>query len=138
MATDPGRETVDVQDLPREVGNLIAFMARDDVPAEYHAAASLFALWYIHWYGVQVMNKLRPGKKLKLQGEPDNPYYPNAIAVYCGKTKIGFVPMAKNAELSKLLYFGYGKLFEARVSSTDWAQHPEAQVRMTIFVKDGR
>lgn len=93
---------------------------------------------FSHWYGVQVMHKLRPGKKLKLQGEPDNPYDPNAIAVYCGKTKIGFVPMAMNAELSKLLYFGYGKLFEARVSSTDWTQHPEAQVRMTVFVKDGR
>lgn len=47
-ATDPGRETVDVQDLPREVSNFIAFMSRDDIPVEYHAAASLFALWYIH------------------------------------------------------------------------------------------
>ena len=47
-AVDPGRETVDAKDLPREVGNLVAFIARDDIPVEYHAAASLFALWYVH------------------------------------------------------------------------------------------
>ena len=91
-----------------------------------------------HWYGVQVMHKLRPGKKLKLRSEPDNPYDPNAIAVYCGKTKIGFVPRARNAELAKLLFFGHGDLFDVRVRSTDWTQHPEAQVRMTVFLKDGR
>ena len=47
-ALDPGRATVDVRDLPREVENLVAFMARDDIPVECHAAASLFALWYVH------------------------------------------------------------------------------------------
>ena len=47
-ALDPERATVDVQDLPREVENLVALMARDDIPVEYHAAASLFALWYVH------------------------------------------------------------------------------------------
>ena len=91
-----------------------------------------------HWYGALVTNKLRPGKKLVLKGEPDNPYDPNAVSVWCGSTKIGFVPRSRNAELAKLLFFGYGRLFEARVQSVDWTQHPEAQLRMTIFLKDGR
>ena len=93
---------------------------------------------FSHWYGLEVAHKLRPGKKLRLKPEPDNPYDPRAIAVWCGKTKIGFVPACKNATLSQLMYFGYGELFEARVQSVDWSLHPERQVRMTIFVKDGR
>lgn len=91
-----------------------------------------------HWYGPQVMEKLRPGKKLKLRSEPDNPYDPNAVSVWCGKTKIGFVPKSKNEDLSKMLFFGYGDAFEAYVQSTDWTQHPERQVRMVVFLRDRR
>ena len=91
-----------------------------------------------HWYGLVVAEKLRPGKRLKLKSEPDNPYDPNAISVWCGKTKIGFVPRAKNAELAKMLYFGHGDAFEAYVQSVDWSLHPERQVRMAIFIKDKR
>ncbi|MBQ9041933.1 MAG: HIRAN domain-containing protein, partial [Eggerthellaceae bacterium] len=29
--------------------------------------------------GALVLDKLKPGKKLKMVGEPDNPYDPNAI-----------------------------------------------------------
>ena len=37
-----------------------------------------------------------PGKRLKLRSEPDNPYDPNAVSVWCGGTKIGFVPRVRN------------------------------------------
>ena len=91
-----------------------------------------------HWYGLQVLEKLRPGKKLKLRSEPDNPYDPNAVSVWCGRTKIGFVPRARNQELAKMLFFGHGGAFEAYVQSTDWTQHPERQVRMVVYVRDRR
>ena len=91
-----------------------------------------------HWYGTEVAHKLRPGKKLKLRPEPDNPYDPNAVAVLCGKTKIGYVPRAKNGMLAFFMHFGYGEIFEARVQSVDWTCHPERQVRMTIRVRDAR
>ena len=91
-----------------------------------------------HWYGAEVAHKLRPGKKLKLRLEPDNPYDPNAVAVLCGKTKIGYVPRAENGMLASFMHFGYGEIFEARVQSVDWTCHPERQVRMTIRVRDAR
>ena len=91
-----------------------------------------------HWYGPQVADKLSPGKKLKLRSEPDNPYDPNAVSVWCGKVKIGFVPRARNQELAKMLFFGHGGAFEAYVESTDWAQPPERQVRMVAYVRDRR
>lgn len=93
---------------------------------------------FSHWYGMEVADKLRPGKRLRLVAEPDNPYDPQAVAVWCGKTKIGFVPATKNATLSQLLYFGYKGLFEVRVQSVDWTVHPERQVRIVIYLKDGR
>ena len=45
---DPGYETIEVQDVPREVHKLLAFLAREGIPAELHAAAALFALWHVH------------------------------------------------------------------------------------------
>ncbi len=93
---------------------------------------------FAHWYGTEVAEKLRPGKELRLAAEPENPHDPNAVAVYCGKTKIGFVPARHNATLAQLMYFGYASLFEARVQSVDWTAHPERQVRMVVFLKDGR
>lgn len=91
-----------------------------------------------HWDGAEVAHKLKPGKKLRLKPESDNPYDPNAVMVFCGKTKIGYVPRAKNEALAQLLHFGHGKVFEARVQSVNWACHPEHQVRMTIRVRDAR
>ncbi|MDO4539071.1 MAG: HIRAN domain-containing protein, partial [Coriobacteriales bacterium] len=80
------------------------------------------------WYGLEVTDELKPGKRLKLVAEPDNPYDPKAVAVLCGKSKIGYVPAAYNAMLAQFLHFGYGDFFEARVQS----------VRMMVYLKDGR
>lgn len=93
---------------------------------------------FAHWYGLEVVDELRPGRKLRLAGEPDNPYDANAVVVYCDDVKIGYVPARHNAAIAKLVYFGYGDMFEARVQSVDWTEHPERQVHMTIFIKDAR
>ena len=93
---------------------------------------------FSHWYGLDVMDQLVPGAKLRMVPEPDNPYDPCAVALYVGKTKIGFVPRSMNAALSQLLFFGHGKVFVARVSQVRQDTHPEHQVRVTIFVRDRR
>ena len=54
----------------------------------------------------------RPGKRLKLRGKPDNPYDPNAVSMWCGKVKIGFVPRSRNQELAKMLFFRRVGAFE--------------------------
>ncbi|MBR3314862.1 MAG: hypothetical protein IKG18_12070 [Atopobiaceae bacterium] len=58
------------------------------------------------------------------------------MSVWCGKVKIGFVPRTRNQELAKMLFFRRVDAFEAYVESTDWAQHPERQVRMVAYVRD--
>lgn len=93
---------------------------------------------FSHWYGVEVISQMKPGDKLKLVAEPDNPYDPNAVAVMYGQTKIGYVPSSLNDVISQLLFFGHGDVFEARVASISPEKHPEQQVQMAIFVTDNR
>ena len=93
---------------------------------------------FSHWYGFDVLNKLGPGAKLRLVPEPDNPYDPNAVAVYKGKVKIGFVPRDRNETLAQLLYFGHEKAFECRVTYVVHDAHPERMVHARILVKDRR
>ena len=93
---------------------------------------------FSHWYGHEVMHKLVPGTKLRLVPEPDNPYDPCAVALYKGKTKIGFVPRACNADLAKLLHFGHGKIFECRVTQVDPTAHLEHMVHAKVLVRDMR
>lgn len=93
---------------------------------------------FSHWYGFDVINKLNPGAKLRMVPEADNPYDPNAVALYKGKTKIGYVPRDRNATLAQLLFFGQGSAFECRVTHLVPDAHPERMVFARVLVKDAR
>ncbi len=93
---------------------------------------------FSHWYGAGHISELKPGDKLDLVSEPDNPYDSCAVAIYLGEDKLGYVPAAMNGEISQLMYFGYADIFECIVTQVDPEAHPEAQVRVSIFVKDNR
>ena len=99
---------------------------------------SMHVAGFSHWYGDEVMHKLRPGAKLRMVAEPDNPYDPNAIALYKGKTKIGYVPRDRNSALAQLLHFGHGQVFECRVTRVDPTAHPERMVFARVLVRDAR
>lgn len=42
--------------------------------------------------GALVLGDLKVGNKLSLCAERDNPHDPEAVAIYYGKTKLGYVP----------------------------------------------
>lgn len=91
-----------------------------------------------HWDAAVVHEKLVPGAKLTLKPESDNPFDPNAIAVFCGSEKIGYIPKDRNVAISQLFFFGHGDIFEARVSQVDTTAPLEHQVHMTVLVKDAQ
>ncbi len=93
---------------------------------------------FSHWYGFEVMHKLHPGTKLRMVPEPDNPYDPQAVALYKGKAKIGYVPRDRNSALAQLLYFGNGEVFECRVTGVVSDAHPERMVFARVLVRDRR
>ena len=93
---------------------------------------------FTYWEGLEVIGDLKTGTELTLKGEPVNPYDSEAVAVYLGNNKIGYVPKTMNSDISKFLHFGHSDLFEVKVSQIDMDEHPERQVRVVVRIKDIR
>lgn len=91
-----------------------------------------------YWDGALIIDKLKVGSKLKLRIEPDNPHDPHAVAIYCGSSKLGYVPAEINVTLSLMLFYGHKGVFEARVLQVNQEAEPWKQVRLGIFVADNR
>ena len=91
-----------------------------------------------HHDGALVIDELRIGTKVELRHEPDNPFDPQAVAIYYGDTRIGYVPAGKNSELYMLLYYGHDDLFDAYINMYDDRAHPERQFRVAVKVTDRR
>lgn len=88
--------------------------------------------------GLEVIQELKPGTRLELVGEPDNPHDPDAVALYYRNKKLGYIPSAKNELFSTFLYFGHQDLFETYIQSVNLENHPERQFRAVVRVKDHR
>ena len=91
-----------------------------------------------HYDGALVLEKLKPGKKLKMVPDPTNPYDPYAIELHYKKVKLGFVPRTENELLALMAFYGHKGIFEARVLQVDPEAEPWHQVRVGIFVTDAR
>jgi hypothetical protein len=89
-----------------------------------------------YYDAVDVFEELRVGKTLILKAEPENPFDGNAVAIYYGETKLGYIPASQNEQFSKLLRFGHGDIFEAKISQRNEEAHPEKQIRVLIRIKD--
>lgn len=91
-----------------------------------------------YWDGPLVLNELKVGDALDLIPEPDNPEDPYAIAIYAKGTKLGYVPREENGLLSLMFFYGHANLFEVRILQVSTENAPWEQVRVGIYVKDGR
>lgn len=88
--------------------------------------------------GLDVISELTLGAPVSLKAEPNNIHDPEAVAVFYGDTKIGYVPQGKNKSLFQLIYFGYGDILEAQIQMAKLDTHPERQFRVLVRLKDGR
>lgn len=93
---------------------------------------------FAYYDGLEVIEELTLGKAVQLISEADNPYDPEAVAIYYEEIKIGYVPKDKNELLSKLLYFGHANIFEARIQYINKETHPERQFRVVVKIADNR
>jgi hypothetical protein len=105
-------------------------------PSRYFADFNIAGFTYGE--GLAVFEDLKVGTVLTLEGEPDNPYDPEAVALFLNGSKIGYVPRGKNSELSQFLYFGYGKFFEAQISAVNLLVHPQEQYHVVVRIADIR
>ena len=107
----------------------------------YERSRSLFechiaGVTYSDW--LDVIDELKIGTTVTLVSEPDNPYDPNAIAIYYKRARLGYVPRYKNGLISDLLYFGHLDIFEARILNHDQALDQANKWRILIRIKDNR
>lgn len=109
--------------------------------SQYEQSRSFLGFYiagFAHHDGLSVIDELTLGTNVDLRCEPGNPYDPEAVAVYYGDTKLGYVPRDKNDYLFHLLYFGHEDVFEARINAADTAAHPEKQFRVAVKITDKR
>ena len=99
---------------------------------------TFFIAGFQHHDGALQLEKLKPGKKLELVPEPDNPYDPAAVAIKRKGVMLGYVPKDKNPLLSIMLGFGHADAFECRVLQVDPEAEPWKQVRVGLYVTDKR
>jgi hypothetical protein len=97
--------------------------------ANFHIAG------FTYYNGVDVFENLKIGAQLLLKAEPENPFDPNAVAIYYQEDKLGFVPKGENEIIRKFLNLGYTDLFEAKISQISPEAHPEKQVRVVVRIK---
>jgi hypothetical protein len=92
---------------------------------------------FAHWDGIEVIDELKLGTALDMAIEEDNKYDPQAVALYYGKHKLGFIPADKNSALYQMLYFGYD-IFDVFINRIDLEAHPERQLGITVRIRDAR
>lgn len=68
--------------------------------------------------------------------EPTNTYDSEAVAILYHGKKLDYIPKHKNSLISRMLFYGYGDILEARVQMIDLTEHPEHQVRVVVKFKD--
>ena len=91
-----------------------------------------------YYDGAFVLDKLKPGKKLKMVPDPKNPYDSYAIELRYKKAKLGFVPRTENEMMALMAFYGHKGVFEARVLQVDPEAEPWHQVRVGVYVADSR
>lgn len=90
------------------------------------------------WDGYEVLSELKPGTELAMVPEPENPFDPNAIALYYGDAKLGFIGREHNELISQLIFFEQPDVFRAYVTKVDPEAEPYKQVRITVRIVDRR
>ena len=107
----------------------------------YERSCNLFdchVAGFAYYDGLEVIDNLVIGAPVELRSEPDNPYDPDAVAIYFGNTKLGYVPRAKTYFVSKHLYFGHGDIFQAKINYRNLEENPERQFRIVVKLNESR
>ena len=88
--------------------------------------------------GALVLGDLKAGDKLTLCAERDNPHDPEAVAIYCGKTK----QLCSGKQVSPAVLDDVTRphedVFEVRVQQVAPERSPWHQVRVGLYVVDAR
>ena len=89
---------------------------------------------FTYYEGASVFSQLKIGSRLKLKLEENNKYDAKAVAIYHGKSKIGFIPKTENRIFHKLLKVGLKKNLKITIQRISPNEHPENQVQVVAHL----
>ncbi len=95
----------------------------------------LFSCWvagFQYHEGPAIIDRLRPGDRLALRREPDNPYDRRAIAVYAGNRHLGYIPRAINTIPADMME--QGQRLAASIRAVDRDAPPWLAVKMEVGI----
>lgn len=85
----------------------------------------------------EVLQNLREYQEVRLVRECDNEYDENAVAIYCGRTPIGFVPRTENKELAAMLEAGWNGCLHTYLTEVKHTNEHHS-IKFSIFLESGR
>ncbi|MDR1594270.1 MAG: HIRAN domain-containing protein [Prevotellaceae bacterium] len=91
---------------------------------------------FTYYEGPVVFKQLEVGTAVQLVAEQENRHDPNAIAVYFGKHKLGFIPRNDNKTLSIFFEQGYSDIFVAYINRITPDEYPENQIGIVVYLKE--
>lgn len=84
-----------------------------------------------------VFDQLKLGSDLTIVPERDNPYDPEALALYSNDHKLGFVPRESNSLWSTLLFYGHQNIVTCKITQLS-DHHGHLLVKAGLYVIDAR
>jgi len=85
-----------------------------------------------HYDGADVWRDLKPGDRLELVREPENPYDANAVRVEWRGVKLGYVPRRDNAAVARQL--DRGAALEARLAGVRESRNRSVRLEFEVVV----
>jgi hypothetical protein len=83
--------------------------------------------------GEAIWPALTVGKELTLIREPDNEHDPDAVAIYLGNDKLGYVPRAENGVVANML--DRGETMDASICRLMLDEDPWQRVRFRVYLR---
>ncbi len=85
-----------------------------------------------HYDGAASWRDMKPGDRLQLVREPDNPYDANAVRVEWRGIKLGYVPRRDNAAVARQM--DRGAALEARVAALRENRNRSVRIEFEVVV----
>lgn len=99
---------------------------------------SFYVAGFQYYDGASVLDLMKVGSPVSVALELDNPHDPDAMLISFKGTKIGYVPKDEVRVMPVLCFYGHGDALEAKIIQVDPREAPWKQVRVGVYVRDGR
>ena len=106
--------------------------AENNVPGKQKIMlANIFISGFQYYDGPEVADMLETGLILKLNREPHNRWDRNAVEIFAGEAKLGYIPRNENNTIARLLDSGIH--IQAMITDLDPESFPYGSVKAEVF-----